>query len=217
MSDRHGCVDVTPTYLAGVTGLALDEIVACMQRFCQPDPYSRSDAEQGARLVLLDGHRDWGWRIVNHAWYRDKARKATFDSERTASGQDAHRKKEARANVIPIRPDVSGNVPTCPDVSRRIPPSDSDSDSDSNADKSKNKKKTVRGATRRCPDDFTPDSEFALAEIPDLDIEREIANFRDCEFRTPHSDWAATWRRWIRTARDQKRYAVRQATVRKWE
>ena len=122
LSDRHGIVDVTPAYIAGITGLPIAEVIPCMARFCEPDPYSRSPAEAGARLVLIDAHREWGWRIVNHERYREKARKTAYDAERTASGRDRERKAESRA------------VPTCPAPSRVLPLSDSDSDSDSDKD-----------------------------------------------------------------------------------
>lgn len=83
------------------------------------------------------------------------------------------------------------------------------------------KKKTVRGPTtpklKKCPAEFIPDSVFALAEIPDVDVNREIAKFKDWEFKSPRSDWAACWRTWIRTARDRNQYSKQQSTVRKWD
>ena len=33
LADRHGIVDVTPAYIARVTGLDLEEVTACMKRF----------------------------------------------------------------------------------------------------------------------------------------------------------------------------------------
>ncbi len=107
MCDRNGLVDVTPAYISGVTGLSIEEVVACMKRFCQPDPYSRSPAEAGARLALIDQHRDWGWKVVNHAMYREKARKQMQQIEFTASGRDADRKRierERKANSVQSRP-----------------------------------------------------------------------------------------------------------------
>lgn len=131
MADRHGVVDCTQAYIAGVTGLALEEVRACMARFCKPDPGSRSDEHNGARLVLIDDHRDWGWRVVNHGMYREKARKAAFDSQRTETGADAERKRAERAAHI----NVSRDVPTRPDVTRVVPPSDSDANKDSDSEK----------------------------------------------------------------------------------
>jgi hypothetical protein len=128
LADRHGVVDVTPAFIAGVTGLPVQDVIACMVRFCAPDPYSRSPAAGGARLTLLDEHRDWGWQIVNHAVYREKARKAGYDAQRTESGKDADRKRQSR----------TADVPTRPAVSRALPLSDSDTDSYKDKDSEKN-------------------------------------------------------------------------------
>jgi hypothetical protein len=108
LSDRHGHVDVTHEYIAGVTGLAVSEVIACMRRFCAPDPGSRSSSENGARLVLLDSHRDWGWRIVNHGFYREKARKQMQQVAATDSGRDAERKRLERERA------ASGDVRRSP-------------------------------------------------------------------------------------------------------
>jgi len=97
LSDRHGVVDVTPHYLAGVTGLPVTEVTACLARFCEPDPASRSKEQNGARLVLLDEHRDWGWRIVNHAFYREKARLAAKASKEVAEGVNKARMNDRRS------------------------------------------------------------------------------------------------------------------------
>lgn len=133
--DKNGTLDVTHAYLALVTGLPVPEVVACMKRFCEPDPFSRTPAEQGARLVLLDQHRDWGWRAVNHAKYREKARLQARDAVRTESGRDAERKREGRQ----VGDDASGpgaeralqdDLPRCPPVSPGVPLSDTDSNTD---------------------------------------------------------------------------------------
>ncbi len=65
-------------------------------------------------------------------------------------------------------------------------------------------------AARRCPPEFPVDLAFAVTEIPDIDPEREAAKFKDCEFKNPHTDWSATWRNWVRTAKDRGNYARKQ-------
>ena len=35
MADRFGRIDVTPQYIAGVTGLDVQEVVECIGRFCR--------------------------------------------------------------------------------------------------------------------------------------------------------------------------------------
>lgn len=61
--------------------------------------------------------------------------------------------------------------------------------------------------SKRCPEGFEPDLDFARREVPGIDAEAEAAKFRDFEFAKPRSDWPATWRNWIRTARDRGTYA----------
>lgn len=194
LADKNGEVDKTPQYIAAVTGMPVDDLVTCIRRFMEPDPASRSPDDDGRRLVPIDPNRSWGWRIVNHAKYREKARKAAYDSDRTASGADAARKAAQRA--------MSRDVPTSPDESRAVPLSDSDTDTYSEGAKAP----TVR-ASRRCPEGFTPDREYAIKEIPDLDYDREVQKFKDWEFKTARKDWPACWRTWIGNARDRKQYA----------
>lgn len=68
----------------------------------------------------------------------------------------------------------------------------------------------------RVPEDFTPDVSLALAELPDLDAEREVQKFRDWEFKTPRSDWPAVWRNWIESARETGKYAKRAESKIQW-
>ena len=60
----------------------------------------------------------------------------------------------------------------------------------------------------RCPDDWLPKPstlDFAEAEgLTAGEIERELSKMRDHTFRTPRSDWDATFRNWIRTTRDRQ-------------
>lgn len=77
--------------------------------------------------------------------------------------------------------------------------------------------KELRGpATRKlkkCPAEFLPDLTFAISEIPDVDADREAAKFKDWEFKTARSDWAACWRTWIRNAKDRGQYSKRGAVI----
>lgn len=127
MGGKRGVVDVTPDYIARVTGLPLEAVVACMKRFCEPDPYSRTSAEEGRRLVLVDPeHRDWGWRIVNQPLYRERARKMAFDAARGEDGRNAERMAARRS-------DGTREDPRRPDETREHPPSESDAEAKKNA------------------------------------------------------------------------------------
>jgi hypothetical protein len=49
----------------------LELVRQAIDELSKPDPRSRSREADGARLVLLDESRTWGWRIVNYQHYRD--------------------------------------------------------------------------------------------------------------------------------------------------
>lgn len=52
------------------TGITIDEVKAAIINLEAPDPESRSPECDGARLIRMDGHRAWGWKVVNYAKYR---------------------------------------------------------------------------------------------------------------------------------------------------
>lgn len=115
LKDRNGIVDVTPDYLSRVTGLQLEAVVACMARFCEPDQFSRTSAEDGRRLVLIEPERrNWGWRVVNSGLYREKARLQNKDAARTDSGADADRKRREREGRYTPDSEMSPAVPRSP-------------------------------------------------------------------------------------------------------
>jgi hypothetical protein len=206
LADKHGVVDVTCHYIAGVTGLKLVEVEACMERFCGRDTGSRSADAEGARLVLLDSHRDWGWRIVNFAKYREKARLLAKNAQEIEDGRNAQRMAHRRG-------------PPTTAADRRKPPvtdpSDADADADSNADGGREEGATAppsraRVTASRLPEDFalTPERrQVAVAE--GVDPERTFAKFTDywraaSGAKARKLDWDATWRNWCRNDADRQ-------------
>jgi hypothetical protein len=185
LGDRNGIVDVTPAYLARVTGLAIDDVVGCMQRFCEPDPYSRSTAENGARLVRLDpDSRDWGWRIVNHGKYREKARLVSKNEREVVSGENAAR--------------LRGDNKTAED--RRSPPKTAAHRPSykTKQDKSKN--------TTPIPDDLILTdnlSSYITSQIPDCDPTRLIEQYRDQALAKDwrYANWISAFKTYVRNIR----------------
>lgn len=109
MADWQGNIDRTPEYIAGVTGMPLDDLLGCIERFMAPDPRSRSQAEEGRKLVLIDPSRSWGWRVVNIGLYREKAR----EKQRTVDGRNAEKQRRYRErHRYPALPGVTPNTPT---------------------------------------------------------------------------------------------------------
>src|SRR5678816_318175 len=65
-----GEFDVTPQVISAGTGMPLDAVLRGIAVLEAADPHSRTPGENGARIVRLDEHREWGWRIVNFDKYR---------------------------------------------------------------------------------------------------------------------------------------------------
>lgn len=109
MADWQGNIDRTPEYIAGVTGMPLDDLLGCIERFMAPDPRSRSQVDEGRKLVPIDPERSWGWRVVNIGLYREKAR----EKQRTADGRNAEKQRRYREkHRNPPLPGVTPNTPT---------------------------------------------------------------------------------------------------------
>jgi hypothetical protein len=131
MANKHGVLDVTPTYISSVTGLVVEEVSACMARFCEPDPYSRTATEDGRRLMLLEpDRRAWGWRIVNHGLYRERARLLAKSQREVASGQNAGRMSDRRG------PPETAETVNGPPATASDRPSDANADSYAGEDRS---------------------------------------------------------------------------------
>jgi hypothetical protein len=82
LANADGIVDMTPQAIAARTSFPLDLIQRGIKFLEAPDPYSRTPGDEGRRIALIDEHRPWGWRIVNHGKYkglRDMAQKREAD------------------------------------------------------------------------------------------------------------------------------------------
>ncbi len=69
-ADSSGHVDIHPRAIADETGLPIEQVRLALDMLEGPDAASRSPEEEGRRIVRLDEHRDWGWRVVNYLKYR---------------------------------------------------------------------------------------------------------------------------------------------------
>lgn len=66
LCDDSGVIDLTPSAISRRTGIPIEHIEAGIKTLESDDPYSRTPDENGRRIVRLDDHRPWGWRIVNY-------------------------------------------------------------------------------------------------------------------------------------------------------
>jgi hypothetical protein len=194
LCDKRGNVDMSFQAIVGRTGWPIDLLRQGITALMQTDSESRSPAEDGRRLVPLDPSRGWGWHVVNHAVYREKARLQAKDAVRTASGADAERKRTER--------ELSPEVPRTPPEPPGVPLSDSNANTDSNAEK-KTRSKT-RSSARSCefPEGLELDAEMreqALSRYPDCDVDAAFGLFR-ARHQAKASrfvDWRKAWVTWI--------------------
>ena len=105
LADREGVVDMTLSAIARRTGLPLEMVTEAIAILERPDPVSRSEKEDGRRIVPIDEGRGWGWKIVNfreyHAMRDEDARR---EYQRTY--QQRRRTKSTPVNIpsTPINP-----------------------------------------------------------------------------------------------------------------
>lgn len=94
-SDAEGVVDMTPEAIARRSCIPVDKVRAALEVLMAPDPNSRTPDHDGRRIVLIDEHRTWGWRVVNHGAYRNRRDTA----ERKAQNRDAQVKRRERQHL----------------------------------------------------------------------------------------------------------------------
>ena len=114
LCDADGTIDMTPGAISRRTGIPLEHIEAGIEVLENPDPHSRSDGEEGRRIVRLDGHRSWGWYLVNHKKYKH------LQDTDTVRAQNRERKRRQREREKASRDghEESRNVTQCHAPSR---------------------------------------------------------------------------------------------------
>lgn len=203
---REGVIDEIPESLAAAIGVPVEMLLSCIDDFMQPDPHSRTADHDGRRLALLDPQKSWGWKVLNHGKYREKARKSAYDSARVEDGRNAQR-MAARRGALP-------EDPTGPDATRDNPLSSPTPEAVKSAHATAcqtdaaPKIEKPQTATRLPADwQLTPERR-AVAVAERLDPERVHAKFRDYWLAASGTkarklDWDATWRNWCRTEADR--------------
>jgi hypothetical protein len=83
------CVELNPVLLGYLLGEDVKKIVKVIGEMCAPDHESRSDREEGRKLVMVGAYL---YRVVNGKYY-DKIKKATDRREYLREAQQRHRDK----------------------------------------------------------------------------------------------------------------------------
>ncbi len=69
-ANKKGEVNMTVPHLSGRTNVPEEILIKGIEVLSAPDPDTRSQDEEGRRIVLIDANtRDWGWQIVNYEKY----------------------------------------------------------------------------------------------------------------------------------------------------
>ncbi len=189
MADGSGHIWAAVPGLASRARVTLEECEHALQRFMEPDRYSRTNEHEGRRIEAVDG----GWRLLNHAKYR--AMRATENRREYMREYMAERRKQDRKFPLASVNNVSRSKPQL-------------SEAEAEAEEYKKEKRhSQRSRGSRLPPDWSP-SELLLAwagkERPDLNLESTVAKFRDHWTAAPGSkgvklDWDATFRNWVRS------------------
>jgi hypothetical protein len=164
----------------------------------------RKTGVQGLGQALCDigwvADHPEGVRIVNFEEHNgSSAKRRATDAQRKATGRTV-----SASDADKQRTEDGQNAPDCGarEEKRR------------EEKKEQEKQPSVVGAERaprpakKCPASFeiTPDLlDWAALEAPSVDFRAETEKFRDHTFKTARSDWAGTWRNWMRTASENVR------------
>jgi hypothetical protein len=71
LSDPVGVVDMDRESISRLTTIPLEVIKIGIEALEVADPESRTPDSEGRRIVRLNDHRTWGWKIVNFLHYRN--------------------------------------------------------------------------------------------------------------------------------------------------
>lgn len=138
LCNQDGVIDMTPQAIAARTSIPFDIIDKGIKTLAEPDPYSRTPDEDGRRIVLLDEHRPWGWRLVNYQKYqqiKNRQEKLEADRIRIADKRKANKTNDVAgsrkpsqtvADVAPVTVTASVSA-SVPKKSKPFAPSPSDS------------------------------------------------------------------------------------------
>lgn len=112
LADQHGFARTAAPSLANLCMIPVDRMREILTILESPDEDSRSAAEEGRRIVKVEG----GWMLVNHAAYRakrdpeaDKERKREWDRQHRPSG---HARQSDAVRHSPTQSDSSPPNPT---------------------------------------------------------------------------------------------------------
>lgn len=144
LCDADGIVDMTPQAIAARTSIPLEIIKKGIGILEAPDPYSRTPDQEGRRIELIDGHRPWGWHIVNHEKYKNLRDKDDIRDQNRVRQQRHRDRKKAEEDQV-----TDGNASSRGVTQRNARSRHTDTDTDTDTGKSKGARSALPALTPR--------------------------------------------------------------------
>lgn len=100
---RTGTIDMTRSAIARRLNVPIDLLNEKLNILESPDENSNDPELGGCRIVRLDEHRDWGWKIVN--WHKYESLKNRSDvAERVARHRQKKAPQDKNQTALPLDP-----------------------------------------------------------------------------------------------------------------
>lgn len=144
LCDHNGVLDMTPEAIAGTTGWPIDFLIKGLDELSAPDTRSRTPTEEGRRILKLDEHRDWGWRVTNYAWYRDQMR--SVERREYLTNKKREQRLRDKLNGVNNGQQQSNSQPSQP-----ITDTDTDTDTEADTDLRGTNVPVGEKTSRNCP------------------------------------------------------------------
>jgi len=183
LCSEDGTLDMTPQALHYRTGIPLDIIKDGIEILEQDDPESRTQNKNGKRIERLDDHRTWGWRLINHEYYKNLS---TWEEKKDRARE--RKKKQREREKLASDKMMSQDVTPCHTSSHMSQYTDTDKDTNK-------KKNTKKKKTCVWPKDFVLTNEMKTYAVDKGVAPEKVRAFFD-DFRNWAEAKGATYRDW---------------------
>jgi hypothetical protein len=187
MCNKNGYVFASEPGLASRAKVPLAAVLSALDKFQQPDKYSRSKEYEGRRIEAVDG----GWRLLNYIKHR-AIRDEEERKEYLKLYMRQRRKQLALTKVNKVNHSKPPSTHTEADSREQI------AEADAISSKSKN---TARKLAQSIPENFQPNEYHRnLAKKMGVDLGAAFVQFRDHHGArgTTFKDWNLALNTWIR-------------------
>jgi hypothetical protein len=197
LADQEGIVDVLPQKIADILGETEDFVNIGLAELSAPDPMSRTPTAEGRRILLLNEHRSWGWKITNYAAYR----KIRDEEQRREYQRQWDRDNRKRPVINPTASDTIRQHPTQSDKSDHVRPNPTYTEAEAEADTLLVCKSDTSALTRKkfIKPNLSEVSDYCRSRKNNINPSAFIDHYESNGWkvgRNSMKDWKATIRKW---------------------